>query len=132
VFVNGPDTAAAASAAEQALRREAGSMFTVLTRAQLDDLGAMPGAAFGLEAAPCFAFSRSCEPSSTRASTGGAHGFLPSRPSMATGFIAHGAGVRPGVVIDRVHLVDIAPTAARLLGLVPPAVEGRVLDALLK
>jgi len=132
LFVNGPDPAAAAAAAEQALRREAGSMFTLLTRRQLDELGAMPGAALGLEAAPGFAFSGGCDAPLTRPGKGGTHGFLPSRPSMATGFIAHGVGVRRGVIVDRVRLVDIAPTAARLLGLSPPPVEGRVLDEILQ
>jgi hypothetical protein len=51
---------------------------------------------------------------------------------MATGFIAHGAGVKPGVVVDRVRLVDVAPTVARLLGLALPPVEGRVLAEILE
>lgn len=132
VFVNGPDAAATAAAAEQALRREAGSTFTVLTRRQLDELGAMPGAALGLEAAPGFAFGGGCDAPLTRSGRGGTHGFLPSRPSMATGFIAHGVGVRRGVIVDRVRLVDVAPTAARLLGLTAPPIEGRVLDEILQ
>ncbi|MFZ5925776.1 MAG: alkaline phosphatase family protein [Bacillota bacterium] len=45
-----------------------------------------------------------------------------------------GAGVRPGVVVDRpVEIIDVAPTIARLLGIRPPAnATGRVLtEALL-
>jgi hypothetical protein len=42
-------------------------------------------------------------------------------------------GVHPnGVALERVRLVDIAPTAARLLGLATPAVEGRVLGEILE
>jgi hypothetical protein len=50
---------------------------------------------------------------------------------MATGFIAAGAGIRPGVVLERIRLVDVAPTAARLLGVPAPPVEGRVLVEIL-
>jgi hypothetical protein len=50
---------------------------------------------------------------------------------MATGFIAAGAGVRAGVALDRMRLIDVAPTAARLLGITPPPVEGRVLREIL-
>jgi len=42
-------------------------------------------------------------------------------------------GVHPnGVALERVRLEDIAPTAARLLGLATPAVEGRVLGEILE
>jgi predicted AlkP superfamily pyrophosphatase or phosphodiesterase len=132
VFVSPPGDAGAAAAAEEALRRAANGAFSVLTRRELDDLGAMPGAALALEAAPGYAFSGSCGPALTQPSRGGTHGFLPSRPSMATGFIAAGAGVRRGVTVDRVRLIDVAPTAARLLGVTPPPVEGRVLDEALE
>jgi arylsulfatase A-like enzyme len=51
---------------------------------------------------------------------------------MATGFIVAGAGVRAGESLDRVRLIDVAPTAARLLGVPAPEVEGRVLAEFLK
>ena len=50
---------------------------------------------------------------------------------MSTGFIAAGAGVKTGVALDRIGLVDVAPTAARLLGLTLTNVEGRVLAEIL-
>ena len=106
----------------------------MLTRAELDALGAMPGAALGLEAAPGWAIGASCDRGLTEPSrTGlGTHGFLPSRPSMATGFVAAGAGVRSGVALERARLIDVAPTAARLLGIPAPPVEGRVLEEILR
>ncbi len=51
---------------------------------------------------------------------------------MATGFVAAGAGVRAGVVVDRIRLVDVAPTVAHLLGVPAPPVEGRVLEEILR
>ena len=91
----------------------------------------MTGAAFAVDAAPGYAFGASCAEGLETANRYGTHGFLPSRPSMSTGFIAAGAGVRPGVTVERIGLVDVAPTAARLLGLDMPGVEGRVLVEML-
>jgi hypothetical protein len=50
---------------------------------------------------------------------------------MSTGFVAAGAGVRTGVALERIRLIDVAPTAARLLGVTPPAMEGRALAEIL-
>ena len=122
----------AARRAERALRDAGEGRYTIVTRAELDRLGAMPGAAFALEAAPGWTLDGSCGRGLTRQTFGGTHGFLPSRPPMATGFIAAGPGIRPGVAIERARLIDVAPTIARLLGVSTPAVEGRVLDEILK
>jgi predicted AlkP superfamily pyrophosphatase or phosphodiesterase len=133
VFVNPASGADTAARAEEALRRAARDRYAIVGRRRLDELGAMPGAAFALEAAPGFAFSPACA-GAGEASGGvwGAHGFLPDRASMSTGFIAAGAGVRAGTALERIGLVDVAPTAARLLGLGLPGVEGRVLTEILE
>ncbi len=54
-------------------------------------------------------------------------------PQMYAVFVAAGPGVRRGVTIGPMRVVDVAPTVARLLG-VPPAetVEGRVLEEILE
>jgi arylsulfatase A-like enzyme len=127
-----PDAGAdAVTAAEAAVRAAAADRYQVLTRSELDALGAMPGAAFGLEAAPGWTFDGGCWRGLTSRRSGGVHGALPSRPGMATGFIAAGAGIRRGVVLDRMRLIDVAPTAARLLGVPVPDVEGRVLHEII-
>jgi predicted AlkP superfamily pyrophosphatase or phosphodiesterase len=137
IFVNPPADLAAARQAETALRALLGRL-TVVSRQELDALGAMPGVAFAVEAAPGYDLSGSCSRSTPRReapaplTVRGTHGFLPSRPSMATGFVAAGAGVRSGVALERVRLIDVAPTAARLLGLPLPAVEGRVIEEILQ
>ena len=132
VFVNPSGSVDALAQAETVLRREARGRYQILTRRQLDELGAMTGAALGIEAAPGYTIGGACARRLEEASHGGMHGFLPHRPSMATGFIATGAGIRRGVVLDRVRLIDIAPTAARMLGLTSPPVEGRVLTEILE
>jgi predicted AlkP superfamily pyrophosphatase or phosphodiesterase len=128
----------AALRAETALRSAGPDRLTIVSRRDLDALGAMPGAAFAIEPAPGFELSGSCSPTASRLEAPalpdhrGMHGYLPSRPSMATGFVAAGAGVRPGVMVARIRLIDVAPTAARLLGVSAPAVEGRVLEEILQ
>ena len=128
VFVRDGADAEAVTRAEGALRREARDRYTIVPRRQLDELGAMTGAAFAVEAAPGYAVGGVCGEGLETRGRAGAHGFLPSRPSMSTGFIASGAGVRTGVALERIGLIDVAPTAARLLGLAAPAMEGRVLE----
>lgn len=61
----------------------------------------------------------------------GSHGYVASDPDLQAIFIASGRGIRPGVTLDSVKNLDIAPTAARLLGLDLGAVQGRVLAEIL-
>jgi type I phosphodiesterase/nucleotide pyrophosphatase len=133
VFVNPPGDADAVAAAEAALRAAAPGHYTFVARAQLDRLGALPNAAvFALEGTPGVGMGEACDRGITAAATGGGHGYLPSRPEMAAGFVVAGAGVRPGIVLDRIRLIDVAPTVARLLGVPAPPVEGRVLEEILE
>jgi predicted AlkP superfamily pyrophosphatase or phosphodiesterase len=62
----------------------------------------------------------------------GSHGYVSSDPELQSLFIASGRGIKPGVVLDRVDAIDVAPTAARLLGLELKNVEGRVLVEMLE
>lgn len=50
----------------------------------------------------------------------GMHGYDPERDEMAGVFLALGRGVSPGARLGVVHAVDVAPTAAALLGIEPP------------
>jgi predicted AlkP superfamily pyrophosphatase or phosphodiesterase len=63
--------------------------------------------------------------------TRGAHGHLPDRPWMHAMFVAAGAGIRPGAMLDTAHSRDIAPTIARLLGFPLHGADGRPLDSIL-
>jgi predicted AlkP superfamily pyrophosphatase or phosphodiesterase len=61
----------------------------------------------------------------------GAHGYISSDPDLRALFIASGRGIKPGVTLDAVDTVDIAATAARLLGIELTNVDGRVLSEIL-
>ncbi len=62
---------------------------------------------------------------------GGTHGYPSNDPDLDGIFIASGAGIRKGVVLDRVRNLDVAPTLAKLMGLEFPEVDGRVLEEIL-
>lgn len=61
----------------------------------------------------------------------GAHGYVSSDPDLRALFIASGRGIKPGVTLEMVDNLDLAPTAARLLGFELKDVQGKVLQELL-
>jgi predicted AlkP superfamily pyrophosphatase or phosphodiesterase len=61
----------------------------------------------------------------------GAHGYVSTDPDLGALFIASGAGVKAGVRLDAIDNLDIAPTAAHLLGIELANVQGRVIKELL-
>ncbi len=58
----------------------------------------------------------------------GAHGYVSTDPDLQALFIAAGRGIKPGVTLPSVDTVDIAPTAARLLGIEMKDVQGKVIE----
>ncbi len=62
----------------------------------------------------------------------GMHGYPPELPSMHGMFLAFGAGLRKGVVLERASVLDVHPTICALLGIPPGEVDGRVLQEALE
>jgi predicted AlkP superfamily pyrophosphatase or phosphodiesterase len=54
------------------------------------------------------------------------HGYHPDRPGYSSLFFAAGSGIRRGVELKNLRIVDLGPTLAALLGLQLSAAEGRV------
>ena len=53
---------------------------------------------------------------------------MPNSSSVSSvGFVAWGAGIRPGIEIPFMRQIDVAPTVAALLRLELPETDGRVL-----
>lgn len=108
---------------EGALRREIDrrhhGLVELLSRAELDELGAFPGAAIGFAAAPGYMLVALEQPMAVlpTGALKGMHGYRPTLPGMATGFIAAGPGIRRGLDVPVVRQLDVAPTIAALLGL---------------
>ncbi|WP_043933217.1 alkaline phosphatase family protein [Bacillus sp. EB01] len=59
------------------------------------------------------------------------HGYSPTKEDYKTVFFAAGKGIRPGVEIPAMRLVDEGPTLARLLGVSLGDTDGRVIEELL-
>ena len=58
------------------------------------------------------------------------HGYHPGKPEYQTIFIASGCGIKQGVRIGKMSLVDEGPTIAALMGLSLGETAGRTLDIL--
>ncbi len=62
----------------------------------------------------------------------GSHGYDPKQPGMHAGFVAAGAGIKPGVELGIIENTSVAPTMAALLGLEMKDTDGEVLRSALK
>ncbi len=107
--------------------------FRVISAEEMIRRQADPDAWFGLEAEPGFAFEddragQALGPARQR----GTGGYLREDASQRTGFVACGRGVRRGLEVPRMSLLDVAPTLAPLLGVTLERVPGRPLIGLLR
>ncbi|MBI3301622.1 MAG: alkaline phosphatase family protein [Deltaproteobacteria bacterium] len=131
VYVKDGNDSALRAQVEKLLRAEIASRYAgivrIVDRGHLDQMGAFPEAILALEAEDGYYFSFS-NPKLQVLNPGdpfkGMHGYLPTNPQMATGFIASGRGIRQGVVIPSLRMLDVAPTVAALLHLDLPSAEG--------
>lgn len=57
------------------------------------------------------------------------HGYSPQKPDYTTVFLAAGMGIRKGIVIDKMSLIDEGPTMARLLGLKLSNADGEAVES---
>lgn len=130
--------AAAALAAREVLEEEArrSGAFDVVPASALAGQGADPQAWFGLAARPGFMLGDALtgpllRPADRHSSPGG----FPFREGAdgAVGFVAWGRGIRGGLRVPELALVDVAPTIARLLGLrLDEKLDGRSLLGILR
>jgi predicted AlkP superfamily pyrophosphatase or phosphodiesterase len=108
-------------------KRPDSPIWQIVTAQEASKLGTDPRPVFYLDVAPAYAVSsRATGASISTTSEKAAHGYLPSRSDMLTPLIIYGNGIKPGSKIEYGRLIDIAPTAARLLGLEMRTARGRV------
>jgi len=101
------------------LDRRHGDLVELIPRSELESMGAFPGAAFALASAPGYMLIAVDAPATvlSAGALNGMHGYRPTLPGMATGFIAAGPGIRRGLELPVVRQIDVAPTLAVLMGL---------------
>ena len=56
----------------------------------------------------------------------GNHGFFPDHKEIQTGFVAVGPGLKPGVVLPEMNLVDICPLIIHLTGISFKPMDGKL------
>ncbi|OOQ57785.1 alkaline phosphatase family protein [Mucilaginibacter pedocola] len=108
----------------EALPESTKKLFRVVERAELDKIGTDPNVALALAPVEGVSMSGAADGDAVRAASGGTHGFYPDFQHIQTGFIASGAGVKKGVSMPLIGLEDIAPLAAKLLGVKFNAPDG--------
>jgi hypothetical protein len=89
---------------------------------------------FILTSAPGYSFTDTIEGEMVTDAGGlrGSHGHLPQPEYMHAMFVAAGAGIQPAAKLEIIRNIDVAPTAAKLMGVELPTATGRVLDEALK
>ncbi|MGV3503666.1 MAG: alkaline phosphatase family protein [Adhaeribacter sp.] len=109
-----------------ALPAEQQKFFRVLEGKELASSGADPAVALALAAAPGYAFGGAATGEVMKKTSGGTHGYFPDFADIQTGFIGFGAGFKKGTSLPVMEMLDMAPLAAKLLGLSFPTAEGKL------
>jgi predicted AlkP superfamily pyrophosphatase or phosphodiesterase len=107
----------------------------VVGRLELDRLEALPQAFLMLDAAPAVYIDGEFTGSEVREAEKdyrGANGYVPTRAEMWASLIIFGAGARVGAKIEIAQMIDIAVTAAAILGVNLPDAEGIPISELIK
>lgn len=115
--------------------KEKSPLRRIMTRGELDKLGAIPQAILMLEAAPGYVFGdeyKGSEVASIDNDYRGTHGYLPSRIEMRASLIISGEAARAGTKIALARMIDIGPTIAGLLRIPLGSAEGGPIDEMLK
>lgn len=129
IVLNRPDDSALASRVaallEELRRRPELGIARVADRADIDRLGANPQASFYVDMAPGttaggFAANAAL---TGKAKSKGTHGYFPQSAAMRSTFMIMGPAVARGRSLGEIDMRAIAPTLARVLGIVLPGAE---------
>jgi predicted AlkP superfamily pyrophosphatase or phosphodiesterase len=106
----------------------------VLKRDEIKKLGSIPEAELMLDAAPGYTFGEELSGAEIEETKNyrGTHGQLPTRADMRSSLIVYGAAARVGARIPIARMIDIAPTAAAILGLKFTKAEGLPVSQIIK
>jgi predicted AlkP superfamily pyrophosphatase or phosphodiesterase len=102
-------------------------IYNIITREKLDRWQSLPDAFISLECEKGYLMSGYPEgPIVEKAQRKGSHGFSPERREMDTGFIVWGNRAKR-VILRKIKLIDIAPTACAFLKIEMKDVQGKIL-----
>jgi predicted AlkP superfamily pyrophosphatase or phosphodiesterase len=105
----------------------------VYTKSEINAKGADPEAFLAIGAARGFVIGAALNGALvTENPVAGAHGYDPLLPELHASMILAGSGVPLCTSLDNARMIDIAPTAAALLGIPMPHAQGVVLDQIHK
>lgn len=108
-------------------------IWRIFNRQEISRVGALPQAALMLDAAPGFGFGRAVKGGTIlKSQQKMAAGYSPQRLEMRPIFVAFGKGIKPKGKLGLMRLTDVAPTVARILGIMHVATRGRVLAEILQ
>lgn len=94
----------------------------VYDRAELNRLNCVAGPALAVEAAPGVVFADGLPQAKREKAT---HGFGPGHPAENCLLAVRGRGIREGVTLPEMPMMDVAPTLAGLMGISLPQAEGK-------
>jgi hypothetical protein len=102
--------------------------FDVIDKGRLEKAGAFPGAALALTGLKGTAFGSRQDGGliDVLPAVKGNHGFYPDHKEIRTGFVAAGPGLRKGVLLPGMDILDICPLIVRLAGIPFKAMDGRL------
>lgn len=95
-------------------------VWAVLGPDALKDLGADPNAQLALDAPSDAMFGGLGRGNLVTPAFGGDHGYLPFRAGLAASFIAWGPGIKAGVDLNRIRMIQVAPTILKAMGISDP------------
>ena len=102
--------------------------FAIIDKERLEKMGAFPGAALAISGLKGTAFGSKQDGRliDVLPVVKGNHGFFPDHQEIRTGFVASGPGIRQGLVLPEMNIVDICPLIVRLAGIPFGVVDGRL------
>jgi predicted AlkP superfamily pyrophosphatase or phosphodiesterase len=102
--------------------------FKIIDKEDLVRTGAFPGAALALTGLKGTAFGSKQDGAlmDVLPRVKGNHGFYPDHKEIRTGFVAAGPGLRHGILLPEMNIVDICPLIVRLAGVPFKGMDGNL------
>lgn len=127
----------ALAAIEDHMRDEASGIEKMYTSDEMDHLHASKFTKYMLEAKRGYCFEEGLEQPTIvdlnhQGVTYATHGYSPDKPEYRCNMVISGDRIKSGHPIGDVHMVDIAPTMAKILGIEFNACDGKAIDGIFK